>query len=202
MSGGSGMATALALAGGAGAMPADGEQDEMFGEDHDAPMPLAPAVRPSTGKVGRPAGSRNRTTKQAVALFLSRYQSPLMVCGEIYTRSPEELARELGMVREVDYVPPGFEILKTIPARIGAEEQTIAPERYVVWDVERAFRLQCEARDAALPYIHQRQPLAIEAKGNARGLLIMGDLTVHNHGSGGEAAALPVCFDATAEKTD
>ncbi len=201
MSGGSGMATALALAGGAGAMPADGQQDELFGEDHDAPMPLAPSARPTARKAGRPAGSRNRSTREMVELFLSRYQPPLMVCGEIYTRSPAELARELGMVREVDVVPPGMEIISTIPERIGAEGQLIAPKRFVVWDLEAAFRLQCDARDAALPYVHQRQPLAIEAKGNARGLLIMGDMTVHNHAPG-EATALPVCFAATPEKTD
>lgn len=43
-------------------------------------------------------------------------------------------------------------------------------------DLLEAGKLQMAAMQAILPYVHQKQPVAIEAAGRTRGLLILGDL--------------------------
>ena len=40
-------------------------------------------------------------------------------------------------------------------------------------DLERAFRLQKEAMEAALPYVHQKLPQAVTVEARQRGLLVI-----------------------------
>lgn len=47
-------------------------------------------------RAGRPAGSINRRTVEWREYLLARYQSPLVVLAEIYSRRAEDLADELG----------------------------------------------------------------------------------------------------------
>lgn len=187
--------TALQMLGGTGAVAssADG-QAELFGFDHDAPMPLPPAPEPKRDGPGRPKGARNRSTEQWREYFLSRYQSPLMALGAIYTRRPEDLARELGLTREVEFVPPGFEVLHTIPERwsVGEASRMLTPKRFVVWDVERAFQLQMRALEECNPYLHQKQPLAIDNKsGGPVGIMMLGDMSAWQLGET-DNASLPL----------
>lgn len=127
-------------------------------EDHDdlfcdAPGPVSPVKR---GR-GRPAGVRNKSTDEWRKILLGKYQSPLVGLLEIASRSPKELAEELGMYKSVLVGPQTYK------------------DRLAVGD---AFSMQLDALKAALPYLHQKQPLAIEAKGDKRGLLVMGDINL------------------------
>lgn len=47
-------------------------------------------------KAGRPLGATNRSTQEWRDYFLSRYTSPLVFLGELYSRATLDLARELG----------------------------------------------------------------------------------------------------------
>lgn len=162
-----GLATAAALAmqehvGAAGGA----SQVELF-DDVDADVSL-PTRAKSGAKGGRPAGSRNRSTEEWRRMLLSRYPSPLIGLAETYSRPVDELARELGLFKRGKVFVDGPDG--------GAWVEREDPEQL---DLERAFRLQQEARQALAPYVHQRQPLAIESKGSQRGLLVIGDLTVN-----------------------
>jgi hypothetical protein len=166
VTGPNGVKTAVALAGGVGDL-GFGEaedQDDLFAAECDGPLTPAP-VGKSGPKGGRPAGARNRSTEAVRQMFLQRYRSPLMGLGETYSRPSVALARELGMTRTVKFVPPGHEVLQTVVHENGCE--------YVVWDLERAFRLQKEAMEAALPYVHQKLPQAITVQERQRGLLVI-----------------------------
>ncbi len=44
---------------------------------------------------GRPPGSKNKRTEEWVEYLLSRYRSPLVVLAEVYSRSVDDLAKEL-----------------------------------------------------------------------------------------------------------
>lgn len=88
------------------------------------PVPAAAEDKPR-GR-GRPPGSRNKRTDEMVDYLLARYQSPLVVLAEIYSRSLDVLVAELGCEK-----------------------------------IE-AFRLQVEAARNLAPYVHQKQPVAVE----------------------------------------
>lgn len=53
--------------------------------------------RGATGKPGRPPGARNKSTEEWKNLFLSKYRSPMMAAGELYSRPVEQLAADLGL---------------------------------------------------------------------------------------------------------
>ena len=54
-------------------------------------------LRPhAQGQVPLTLSSRNRRTQEWVEFILSQYRSPLVVLAETYSRSVEDLARELG----------------------------------------------------------------------------------------------------------
>lgn len=88
---------------------------------------------------GRPAGSRNRATEEWRNFLLSRYRSPLVVLAEIAQAHPVALAQELSE-----------------PGEDGAQVEPL-----------EALRLIVSAAGTLAPYIHQRQPLAVEGEGGA-----------------------------------
>lgn len=162
MTGPNGVKTAVALAGGVGELGLDAdEQDDLFAAECDGPLSPAP-VGKSGPKGGRPSGARNRSTEAVRQLFLQRYRSPLMGLGEIYSRSPADLARELKLYKRV-------QVLVERDGRVVREEA----EDEGQLDLERAFRLQKEAMEAALPYVHQKLPQAITVQERQRGLLVI-----------------------------
>lgn len=86
---------------------------------------------------GRPKGSKNRNTEEWRKYLLSRYSSPLEGLLAEACKSEAELAQELGLRCAPNY------------------EQALEL---------RKIRLQCMKE--ALPYVHQKQPLAVEARGD------------------------------------
>ena len=171
--GNSGMATAVALLGGAGDLGLGGEeQPELFADADDAPAPFTPSRSGPRG--GRPKGARNRSTEEMRRYLASRYQSPLIGCAETWSRSPEDLARELFPTREVNVLAPGQQAISETP--IYNAEGALRGTRYLVWDLDRANAIQREAQAAALPYWHQKLPMAVEVSAPTRGLVILGDL--------------------------
>ncbi|MCC6887764.1 MAG: hypothetical protein IT536_04440 [Hyphomicrobiales bacterium] len=153
----------MAMAGGIGEAAEPEEQLDLI--EADMPLPLAPAQR--TGKPGRPAGARNKSAAEFRRLFLAKYRSPVVGLAEAYSRNPVQLAHELRMWR------------RDGDGNVLTDEQGLP----VLADgaVERAFKLQVDCMVAAAPYIEQRQPLAIETKGNRMGVLVMGDLHMAGH---------------------
>lgn len=174
-----GMATAVALAGGAGDLGLAGDdQDDLFGAACDGPLSPAP-VGKSGPQGGRPKGARNRSTEAMRQLFLARYRSPLMGLGEIYSRSPEALARELKLYRKGKIFVQGPN-----GSTDGAWVEREDPEQL---DLEAAFRLQLEAMQVALPYVHQKLPQAVTVEDRPRGLLV---INVDGGAEGDEVAIL------------
>ncbi len=154
-----GLVSATQLAGGMQGLAVEEQQADLF--EPDAPLPVSPrGVSGPQG--GRPKGARNRSTEEWRQYLLSRYRSPLVGLLEICARTPKELAEELGLEHAV--------------VVIDVEGKEI--ERRSTTDVREAFRIQVDAMKAALPYLHQRQPLAVEQRGNERGVLVIGDLNV------------------------
>jgi hypothetical protein len=187
---GNGLATAVELLGGFGDLGLGGDQqEELFDDADDAPSSLSPAPLPEKRPAHRPKGSRNRSTEEMRRFLLSRYQSPLQGCAETWSRRAEDLARELFLTREVSHLAPGQEAIKEVDRGHTAEGRWLG-KHYLVWDLERAFRLQQEARYAALPYLHQKLPQAIEVSAPTRGLVILGDLGFE--GESGDDLALPL----------
>ena len=167
-----GIATAVALAGGVGEMADSIQQDTLFADlEDDATVPALPLPNPPAPrgrKGGRPPGARNRSTEEWRQLFLSRFRSPLMQLGEIYSMPLEDLARQLKLYRKGKVFVPGPN---------GSEDGAwVEREDPAQLDLERAFEIQNQARIAALPYLHQKQPQAVEVKGDFDGLgtLVLG----------------------------
>lgn len=97
--------------------------------------------RTSTGKPGRPPGARNKSTEEWKHLFLTKYRSPLFAAGELYSRPIEQLAADLGL-------------------------------RWEALDFDQKVRLLTFQRDTALgvlPFVHSKQPLAVQV--DARGIV-------------------------------
>lgn len=200
-SGVEGLATAVQLAGGWGEGTEGDDQEELFAAT--GPLPLAPVKGRSGDKGGRPAGARNRSTEWWRQRFLTRYESPVMGLGEIYSRATEDLARELMLTRVVAALAPGQVALKIL-AGVGEE-----PERYLVWDLMRAFELQVQAMRDAAPYVHARQAPALPVgKGGLQmGVLLIGDMGVGDGQSGDGLALRPYeenqrVIDGVVEKSD
>ena len=162
MTGSNGVKTAVALAGGVGDLGLDeGDQEDLFGAECDGPLSPAP-VGKSGPQGGRPKGARNKSTELIRQMFLAKYPSPLMGLGEIYSRSPEALARELKLYKRV-------QLLVERDGKIVREE--VEDEGQL--DLEKAFRLQKEAMEAALPYVHHKLPQAVTVTERPRGLLVI-----------------------------
>lgn len=73
--------------------------------DAVAGLPQEPAARRASiaaaapRQAGRPKGAKNKSTEAFRRLFLSKYQSPLIVLAEVYSRPVADLAAELGCTK-------------------------------------------------------------------------------------------------------
>jgi len=130
-----GIAAAIETVGVGEAPAAGGEQLSMLPGDDEAPT--GAGERAARGP-GRPAGARNRRTKEMVDWLLRQrgLRSPLEVLVELANRDTRDLARELGAESLIDVV-----------------------------------KLRVSAAVAALPYVEQKQPVAIEAEGSGGGII-------------------------------
>ncbi len=171
-----GLTTALQLLGAAGAVDAgDGEQPELF--EASAPLPLPTAPRADAGKAGRPKGARNKSTDQWVSYFLGRYRSPLTGLAELYTRPLEELVDELQRMADKHK--------SWIETKEGGRWERVAINPLEV------LRMQHNAMVAILPYIHKRQPIALEVDARQRGIVLLGSLDTAG-ADAGDDLALPL----------
>ena len=165
----------MGMTGGAGAaiemLLVDGgvDDDELTPDlfEPAVPVGLPPAARPaatdeprSGPKGGRPKGARNKSTQAWVRYLGSRYQSPLVGLAEMWSRSPRQLAEDLELYKWHEGKP-------VVDA--GGRQ---------VLDTGAAAAMQLQARIAALPYWHQRLPLAVEVKSEQLGVMLIGSLDV------------------------
>lgn len=90
---------------------------------------------------GRPLGSKNKSTAAWREYLGVRYTSPLIAMAETYSRSVHDLARELGFTND--------------------KGRTAKPEELL-----ELFKLQLQCAKELAPYMHQKQPMAIEAQGD------------------------------------
>jgi len=139
----------------AGERPADVDEQGGLFDDEPMPMPVQPVA--ASGAAGRPKGRRNRSTEEWRKLILSRHASPLEFLAQMWSRTPKELAEELGLYERVQV------------GELMWEDRLATGE---------AFKRQVEAAVAALPYLHQKQPLAVAVQGEKRGIVVIGDLNM------------------------
>lgn len=196
-----GLATALELmmaetggagstreAGAGGAAAGETPAGDLFGEEADAPMLVEPIPR---GR-GRPPGARNRSTEEWRQYLLGRYRSPIVALLELASRSPKQLAEELGLYERVKIAGEMYE------DRLATGE---------------ALKAQITALTAVLPYLHAKAPVEIQVKDDGpRGVLVIGELNVSGVQSDGlrlpdpqsleHQQVIDVCADDVCEKSD
>ena len=103
-------------------------------------LPLLPPVEDGEGAAagdgkrgrGRPPGARSKRTEEIVAYLERRYPSPLEALAGVYSRNIKVLAAEFGLSA------PTFDQLVEL------------------------LRLQIVAANALAPYMHQKQPVAVQ----------------------------------------
>lgn len=156
-----GLAAALALVGAAGGVIDDtGAQVDLF-EAEDAPLPLP--VRGKSGpQGGRPRGATNKSTEAWVNWFLSQHRSPLTVAANIYGVPTEELHAQLQAMADKH--------TRMRDTANGSEEVRVLVDPLAV------LKLQLQAAQGVLPYIHKQQPKALEISETRRGVVLLGDL--------------------------
>lgn len=122
-----------------------GAQLPLIPSDDDGGEALRRAIEGPRGP-GRPAGSPNKRTEAVVEYMLRRYRSPLEALAGIYSRPLGAVLADLADALEV----------------MGVRAK---PSWGQVLDV---LRLQVAAAKELAPYLHQKQPTAVEvdAKGS------------------------------------
>jgi hypothetical protein len=140
----SGLVTAAALAvdardrGDGGAAPVQGQLFGVSPVEPDGQGALPDLDAAPRGR-GRPAGSRNRSTEEWSRFILTRYRSPLLGLAELAQATPLVLQAELG----------------------GAPD----PVKGGGCTLVEAVRIIMAAQQALAPYLHQKQPTAIDGGG-------------------------------------
>ena len=138
-----------ALADGIGeVLPREPEQLELLDAGPELSMGLEPRGLDTPRRRGK-----GRRQVEIVDYILSRYRSPLIAAVEMYHRTPEELARE-------------WKLYKFHEGKLVLGEDGLP-----ALDTGAAAKLIAGARDAALPYLHQKLPQAIEVTEKPRGTL-------------------------------
>lgn len=194
---GNGLGTAVELLGGFGdlGVGGEGEQPELFADADDAPLPMPEAKGTSGPKGGRPKGSRNRSTEEWRQFILSKYRSPLVFLAETWSRTPAQLAAELGLYKFHE----GKMVMAPVLDANGVHLVDGAgnPRWQPVLATGDAASMQQAAAIAALPYLHQKQPLALDVRPPTRGVVILGSLDVDEQ-EGEDGLALPLVGVSTA----
>lgn len=149
----SGLKTALASALGAHGDVGDDAAD-LFGE----PAAAGGEVVAAGPRGGRPKGARNKSTEAWRSYLIQRYGNPLEELLRLGMSSTAEIAEELHL-RAIERDKEGVVICRDL-------------------DLSEAARVKRSALEACLPYLSQKLPVAIEAVGKERGVLILGDLTM------------------------
>jgi hypothetical protein len=160
-----GLSAALELVGAGELEVDDNETGELFDlPDAARPLPPVPGGRPaSVGRGGRPKGAKNRSTEEWKRFLLSRYSSPLQGLLEVAARPVEDLARTLQLFA---VNPETGDVMRDTQGR-----ERLRPDALIT-----ALKLQIDCQAVALPYLHQKQPIAVETKGDTRGVLVIGEI--------------------------
>lgn len=145
----SGLAAGAELARSLAPAEAEPVQGSLFGAEPAEPDGVGELVAAPRGR-GRPPGSRNRSTEEWARFLLTRYRSPLIGLAELAQMTPADLQAELGGEPNADGTggPSLLDCLKQITA----------------------------AQAALAPYLHQKQPTAVDAGGAGMFVLAIGDL--------------------------
>jgi hypothetical protein len=198
---GNGLGTAVEMLGGFGdlGLGGEGEQPELFADADDAPMPMPAAKGISGPKGGRPKGARNRSTEEWRQFILSKYRSPLVFLAEMWSRTPAELAEQLQLYKFHE----GRMVMAPVLDENGAHLRDGNGELrwQPVLATGDAASMQQAAAIAALPYLHQKQPLALEVKETTRGVVILGSLDVPD-AANGDGLALPLAHEENQQVID
>jgi hypothetical protein len=112
----------------------EAEQAELFAS---APLAASGDYKPAK-RMGRPPGALNKTTDEWRAYFLRHYRSPLFFLGDLIAADPFALH-----------------------AAIVDADQGAGLERSV--SVLAVINAQRAAAEALAPYVHRKQPIAIDA---------------------------------------
>lgn len=172
-----GLTTALQLLGASGHVADDAApQSDLFEAEAPLPLPLTQPAERAAGKPGRPPGARNKSTEEWVRYFLGRYRSPMTALAEIYSRPLGQLVDDLQAMSDKH---KGF--------RPGSDTRDGYWERIQVNPLE-VLKMQRDAAAALLPYIHKKQPVAVEIDGRRPGVVVVGDLNVTSMLADGDVA--------------
>lgn len=113
---------------------------------------------------GRPAGARNRKTKEWVEYLQRRYPSPLVALAETYSRPVAELARELGCTRLEAFdrqIEAAKHLAPYMHQKLPTAIEVGTPEGIPLWlAVSPAMAAEVGARDAL---IDEEGRLSLEA---------------------------------------
>jgi hypothetical protein len=155
-----GLSTVLRLLGASGRPDGEHSETDLF-ESATAQLPLPSKVE-RTGKAGRPKGVPNRSTAEWAAYILGRHKSPLTALAELYSRPTGELVDQLqGMADKHK---------SWVETKEGGRWERVAISPADV------LKLQRDAAVALLPYLHKRQPIAVEVEERPLGMVVIGDL--------------------------
>lgn len=146
----------------------DDAAGDLFGFEAELALFEDDTIRPPRRGPGRPPGSVNRTTLQLQRLMRAKgYRDPFEFLASIYSMPTSELARAL------------------------SEPAPDEEPRKV--DREAAAKLQVDAAKAALPYAHQKMPIAIQHQGDGhRPVIIIHDGPISSPGRIVEGEAMSV----------
>lgn len=168
-----GLKTTLAADVGAVRAPRDAAENlDLFEAANDAKMPMNEAGgADSGGRAGRPKGAQNVRTRVVADYYLRRYGDPLEAALRMAMRPIGDFVKELKQIATETGVP-----------LLGKNQSLV-----------NLVGLQTQALDAALPYLRQRMPLAIDAQVTTRDVLILGAISAQQRD---QAAALGIDLDA------
>ena len=145
-----------------GAVPgSDTGQRSLFGAVPADPDGVGELVVDGPRGPGRPPGAKNKSTDEWSRYILSRYRSPLIALAEIASATPAKLADELS--------------------------RTLTKDKRV--SELQALEMIVKAAEKLAPYLHQKQPIALDGGGAGLLQIVIGDV---GGGQLGEARILPM----------
>jgi len=129
--------------------------------DLDAPSPFSQTLKVKSGP-GRRKGSRNVRTSETLRWILSQHRHPLSVICEAYSMSPAEFAAKIGLPMPMVEVYGKDHEGKRVWVR---DEPAKAYDTGTLLEIAK---LQLRMAEAALPYLAQKQPMAVQLEGKAQ----------------------------------